>query len=133
MKVDELPDYYEDISIKGHELAVAGWDKHSLLLFKIVYQVFYYICLHFYTIHGNNSLIIFGKPSIAVMTIFCNLKKKWDQFSCVQVIIIFFSILQSCRRQVFDWARIYNHKGQKMFILYFTSLGLLASLGVPFL
>ena len=51
------------------------------------------ILLHFYTIHGNTyTLIIFNyfcKPSAAEMTIFCNLKKEWDQFSYLQVKIIF--------------------------------------------
>lgn len=37
MKVAELPDNYCDISIKGNEFAVAGWDTKTLLLFKIVY------------------------------------------------------------------------------------------------
>ena len=37
MRVDELPDEYDDISIKGDELAVAGNEAKSLLLFKIVY------------------------------------------------------------------------------------------------
>ena len=37
MRVDELPDYFEYISIKGDELVVAGWRTKSLLLFKITY------------------------------------------------------------------------------------------------
>ena len=37
MRVDELLDKYYYISIKGDELAVAGWYTKSLLLFKIVY------------------------------------------------------------------------------------------------
>ena len=37
MKVAELPELYHDISIKGNELAVAGWDTKKLLLFKIMY------------------------------------------------------------------------------------------------
>ena len=37
MKVAELPDDYCDISIRGNELAVAGWNTKKLLLFKITY------------------------------------------------------------------------------------------------
>ena len=35
LKHDMLPDYYEDISVRGDELAVAGWADSKLLLFKL--------------------------------------------------------------------------------------------------
>ena len=80
MRVDELPDLYKDISIKGDELAVTGWYTKSFLLF----------------IHGNTYTLIiflnyFCKPGAADHI--CDLMKKWDQFSDLRVKIIFFRIL----------------------------------------
>ena len=37
IKVEQLPDHNEDISIRGNELAVAGLNTKTLLLFKIIY------------------------------------------------------------------------------------------------
>ena len=34
LKHDNLPDDYEDISVRDDELAVAGWDDKKLLLFS---------------------------------------------------------------------------------------------------
>ena len=31
---DNLPDHYEDISVRDDELAVAGWDDNNVLLFR---------------------------------------------------------------------------------------------------
>lgn len=35
--LDRLPSHYEDISVRGDELAVAGWGENKLILFKIVW------------------------------------------------------------------------------------------------
>ena len=35
LRHDSLPDYYEQISVHGDELAVAGWHSESALLYKI--------------------------------------------------------------------------------------------------
>ena len=35
LRHDNLPDHYEDISVRGGELAVAGWREKKLLLFSL--------------------------------------------------------------------------------------------------
>ena len=35
-KCDELPGWCNDISIRGDELAVAGWDTTKVFIYKIV-------------------------------------------------------------------------------------------------
>ena len=34
LRNDNLPDHYEDISVRDDELAVAGWDNEKFLLFS---------------------------------------------------------------------------------------------------
>ena len=35
LRQQNLPDLYEDISVRDDELAVAGWDDNKLLLFSM--------------------------------------------------------------------------------------------------
>ena len=32
---DKLPSYYEDISVRGNQLAVSGWKDYNVLLFNL--------------------------------------------------------------------------------------------------
>ena len=36
-ELEKLPNFFEDISMRGDELAVAGWADKKLLLFKVVW------------------------------------------------------------------------------------------------